>query len=72
MEERAQNAGPTREPDENHGLSETVLIVCDTRQRLGNHPPDRQGGVLRKLADGILDFLGYHSANEPWRNRLRD
>jgi len=49
-----------------------VTIACNTRQdpESGVHDPDR--GLVRKVTDAILSFVGYHRAGEQFRSRNSD
>ena len=49
-----------------------VVIACDTRKLPESAVPDANRGLLRKAADAVFDFIGYHRVGKPFRSRLRD
>ena len=60
--------------DVRQGLNDTghVVIACDTRQLPESSVMDANRGLMRKAADAVFDFIGYHRVGKPFRSRLRD
>jgi hypothetical protein len=54
-----------------HGASYPVCSA-NTRELAKRGVPDPHRGLMGKLADAILHFLGYHTLSDPFIWKLRD